>query len=359
MKKLFVFTAVFLLLINFAHSQGCIMVRNISGFGQYNLTDNAYSTSSWQLNIASRYFKSYHDYKGTVDQKTPEKDASIVRSFSLDLSATKLLENGWSLDLSLPLAANSRSATTEHGGPGTARHSTHTFGIGDVRFTAYKWLLKPSPSQKGNLQLGLGLKLPTGDYKYQDYFYRNDSTKVLAPVNASIQLGDGGTGIITELNGFYFINKSISFYGNIYYLTNPRDQSGVSTTTGKTPTALDVRTGNSEYSVPDVYSIRGGVYFNLKNVSLSAGFRDEGVPVHDLVGGSNGLRRPGHNLSVEPGILYKMKTTSFYVYLPFIVARKIKQNVPDAMVTKITGNYKIGPGGSGDYQVFAGVLFKL
>ena len=75
--------------------------------------------------------------------------------------------------------------------------------------------------------MGLGIKLPTGDYKVQDYFYKNDSTKVLAPVNGSIQLGDGGTGIITQLNTFYFLSKNISLYANLYYLINPRDHNGV------------------------------------------------------------------------------------------------------------------------------------
>ena len=54
---------------------------------------------------------------------------------------------------------------------------------------------------------GWELKLPTGDYKYQDYFYKNDSTKVLGPVDQSIQLGDGGTGITLELNSFYSLSQ--------------------------------------------------------------------------------------------------------------------------------------------------------
>jgi len=62
--------------------------------------------------------------------------------------------------------------------------------------------------------------------------------------------------------------------------------------------------------VPDVYSMRGGINFNLRKLGFSAGLRDEGVPVHDLLGESNGLRRPGHNLSFEPGIIYKMKRIS-------------------------------------------------
>jgi hypothetical protein len=205
----------------------------------------------------------------------------------------------------------------------------------------------------------LGVKLPTGDYKYQDYFYRNDTTKILAPVNASISLGDGGTGIITELNAFYFFKKSISFYGNFYYLINPRDQSGVSTTNGKTLTDLQVKTGSDVYSIPDIYSIRGGFNYNFTKLALSAGLRDEGVPVHDLIGGNNGLRRPGHNLSFEPGIIYKMKRASIYTYIPVIISRKIRQNITDALATKITGVYRMGAGGSGNYSVFVGVLFKL
>src|SRR5205085_2475543 len=78
-----------------------------------------------------------------------------------------------------------------------ARRKTRSFGIGDVRLAAYYWLAQPSKAAKGNVQLGLGVKLPTGDYRYQDYFYKNDSVKVLGPVDQSIQLGDGGTGITT------------------------------------------------------------------------------------------------------------------------------------------------------------------
>jgi hypothetical protein len=172
-------------------------------------------------------------------------------------------------------------------------------------------------------------------------------------------LGDGGTGIITVANAFYFFNKSISLYGNFYYLINPRDQNGVSTTTWRGPTSLQVMTGGDIYSVPDVYSIRGGVNFSSSNFSFSAWLRDEGVPVHDLLGGSNGLRRPGHNLSFEPGVTYKMKKASLYAYVPIIIARSVKQDPSDAKATEITGVYRMGTGGSGDYAVFLGVLFKL
>jgi hypothetical protein len=361
MKKLTILLLIFRLFNQPVQSQGCIVVRNISGFGQYNLTDNAFSTSDWQLNINNRYFKSFRDFKGTADQKTPEQNEAVVKSYSMDISISRLLRNGWSLDLSLPIAANSREASLEHGGPNTKRHTTNTFGIGDMRITAYKWLLKPTVKQKGNVQLGLGLKLPTGDYKYQDYFYRNDSTKVLSAVNPSIQLGDGGTGIITELNLFYVLNaaRTISFYGNLYYMANPREQNGTAITNGRVPPRIDSLANNIILSVADQFSMRVGVNYNLKNWAFSAGLRNEGTPANDLLGGSEGVRRAGHNFSVEPGIIYKMKRASLYAYVPVIVNRKIRQTVPDENKSRITGVYTITQGGSGNYLVFAGVLFKL
>ena len=358
--KQFIFLICSLILIGEpAQSQGCIMIRNISGFGQYNLTDNSFSTSSWQLNINNRYFKAWRDFKGTKDINTVERDRTIIRSFATDISATKFLNNGWSMNFSLPFSVNSRSNNKDHAGPGTARHITRSFGLGDIRFTVYKWLLNPSVSQKINVQLGLGIKLPSGSYKYEDYFYKTDSTRVLAPVNASIALGDGGTGIIAEINTFYVLNQKISFYGNFYYLINPRDQNGASTTTGRVPTELELKTTADVYSVWDLYSIRAGLYVNFAKISLSAGLRDEGVPFSDLFGGNNGRRRPGYNLSFEPGIIYKIKNASIYVYVPVVIARKVKQDLTDIRATEITGVYRMLSGTAGNYSVFVGALFRL
>ncbi len=361
MKTIIIIAAFSCVFANTAQSQGCIAVRNISGFGQYNLTSNAFSTSQWQVNINTRYFKAYRDFKEKVDLKTPKPNQNIIKSYSMDIGVTRLFNNGWSFDFSLPVSSNSRSSTLEHGGPNTQRHTTHTFGIGDVRFTAYKWLLKPRVTQQGNIQVGLGVKLPTGDYKYQDYFYRDDTTRVLSAVNPAIQLGDGGTGIITEINTFYFFsaNHNVGVYGNFYYLINPRDQNGTQYTTGKPPSPVIIAAGGLENSVPDVYSFRVGINFNTENWSFSAGLRDEGSPVRDLIGENNGTRRAGYTLSAEPGVIYKLKKATLYTYVPFTIAHSIKQNLVDKKVSDITGVYTVGPGGSGDYQIFLGVQFQL
>jgi len=361
MKKYNILYLSFWLLNQAANSQGCVVVRNISGFGQYNLTDNAFSTSDWELNINNRYFKAFRDFKGTVNQNTARQNENVVKSFTTDFSLIRLLRNGWSLSLNIPIAANSRTASVEHGGPNTTRHTTNSFGIGDTRFTAYKWILKPTVKQRGNIQLGLGIKFPTGAYNYQDYFYRNDSTKVLSAVNPSIQLGDGGTGIITEVNTFYLLNstRTLSLYANFYYMANPREQNGTAFTAGRIPSRMDSLANNIILSVPDQYSIRAGVNYNLKSWSFSLGIRNDGTPVNDLFGGSEGVRRAGHNFSVEPGVVFKMKKMSFYTYVPIITGRETKQTLSDQFKSKRTGTYTLSQGGFADYVLFVGALFKL
>jgi len=350
-----------MLIAGVAKSQGCIVVRNISGFGQYNLADKSFSTASWQLNINNRYFRSFRDFKGVVDQKTAKQNEAVVKSFTTDISISRLLENGWSLSLSIPIAVNSRTSSGEHGGFNTTRYTTNSFGIGDTRFTAYKWLLKPGPKQRGNIQLGLGLKFPTGAYNYQDYFYRNDSTKVLAAVNPSIQLGDGGTGIITEINTFYNLNaaRTITLYANFYYMANPREQNGTAITNGRIPPKIDSLANNIVVSVADQYSLRAGIDYSLKDWSFSVGMRGEGAPVNDLFGGSEGVRRAGYNLSIEPGVIYKMKAISIYTYVPIIIGRETRQTLPDRFKSKYTNTYTLTQGGFADYIVFIGALFKL
>ena len=358
--KNFILTGLSLLTISIAASaQGCVIVRNISGFVHYNINDHSFSRSEWVFDAAGRYFRSFRDFKGEEDLKTPDEDLSENNVFTFDFTLTRILSKGWSLTFNIPYTANTRTTNSEHGGKGTPRYATHSVGLGDMRFTVYKWLFNPSASFKGNIQLGLGLKFPTGDYRYQDYYYRKADSAVLAPVNPSIQLGDGGTGIITELISFYILNKSISFYGNFYYMLNPREQNGTSPLAGRAPTQIQIKSGNTVNSVMDQYTARIGVNYNIKKLAFSGGLRLEGIPVYDVLGGSNGNRRTGYNFSVEPGINYNMKRYSLYLYVPVMVKRETKQSVPDKKITEMTGVYTLTAGGFADYLIFAGVSIKL
>jgi len=364
MKKLIVLLLIAVFFSHHSYSQGCVMIRSINGFGQYNGLNNSFTNSEWQITVSSRYYSSYKNYFGDEDL-TPAKQNQTVNSvFTAEVTVARLLKNGWSLDLTIPYTDGARTSSQEHGGANTKRYTTRATGLGDIRFMARKWLLPPSINERGNIQLGLGLKFATGDYKYQDYFHKNDTTVVLSYVNPSIQLGDGGTGIMSELNAYYFLNsrKTWSVYGNVFYMLNPRDQNGVLFTAGSTPQPPSnpaLRGLQYENSVPDVWALRLGMEYNLKNWGFSFGMRDEGVPVHDLLGESNGTRRPGYNLALEPGIIYNQSKFSIFFYLPVFIKHDIKLSVTDEQKSEITNLPVVSPGGSGDYLIFVGAQFRL
>ena len=353
-----------LIISSLVYGQGCIPIRNIVGFGQFmNPEYDAINgtPTNWLINVNSRYLKIARSYAGPDRTNIPPEDERINETFITNFGLARLFENGWSLTIDVPLAANSRTTWQEHDptNPNKVHHTVHSFGLGDIRITAYKWLWDPTVTHRANVQLGFGLKLPTGDYKYQDYFHKA-AGKIVAPVNSTIQLGDGGTGFSTELNAFYTINKSFSLYASGFYLFNPRDQNGVSSIDGGgTPSDIQIETGDFVNSVPDAYTARAGANFTAKNFVFWLGGRIEGQPTYDLIGQSNGTRRAGQIVSIEPGINYKVNKTLIYLFVPIPVERKTQQTVPDKMRSEITGTYSISPGGFADYLIFVGALFKI
>lgn len=330
----------------YTQAQGCVAIRNVAGISPDILFENIRPNDKFIFNITNRYFEAPETYKG--DKFITD---TLVRNklYTMNLTALRILNKGWSLALTVPVSANSRRNSSDHGGPQTPKHTTRAFGLGDVRFTIYKWLLASNTNRKGNIQAGLGIKLPTGDYKYQDYFYRNDSTKVLAPVDQAIQLGDGGTGITAELGAFYTINSLINVFANGFYLINPRDQNGVSNLKGRNASASEITNNTTVMSVPDQYSFRGGTSISIKKIVFTAALRYEKLPVKDLIGGNKGFRRAASITSLEPGLTYKMKNSLAFAYLGIPVKNNIKLNIENNMT----------PAGFANYLFYLGMQFKL
>ncbi|MBK0379100.1 hypothetical protein [Mucilaginibacter segetis] len=346
-----------------AYSQGCVAIRSTGGLCIMDEHPDsiAHQGGVWLFNSNSRYFRSYKHFVGSEEQKQRIEEGTNVinHSYTQDLVLTRIVNNRWAFSLDIPVVGNSRSSLYEHGR--TERRTTHSFGVGDISIRAYAWLLNPVKATKGNIQVGLGLKFPTGTYDYQDYFYNTgtNGARLLGPVDQSIQLGDGGTGIITELNTYYNFTHNFGLYGSFYYLISPREQNGVSTARGGAPSAKAVANGSDVMSVPDQYMIRAGVNYGAGNFNYSLGVRDECLPVHDLVGGSNGFRRPGYIISVEPGITYRINKFSVYSYVPVALVRNRTQSVPDKITTQLTGVDTHGDAAFADYAVNIGVTFKF
>jgi len=360
--KRFITILVLGLVYKFSAAQGCVAIRSNGNSCSPAKPGN---TKGWQLNMNNRYFRSYKHFVGTAEQKhRVDSSTEVINySYSLDITATKFFNNRWSLSLTIPVISNARSSKYEHYGNASkspnARRTTRSFGVGDARLALYRWLFNPDKSKKGNVQAGIGIKLPTGDYRYQDYFYRNDSTSTFGPVDQSIQLGDGGTGITMELKGFYSFSHQVSVYGDIYYLVNPREQNGTSTARGGTPSATAMRYFTSTMSVPDQYMMRAGANYMSRQFTFSGGIRIEGIPASDLVGGDKGFRRPGYVISAEPVISYMMKGVDLYLSVPVALQRNRTQSYADKLQTAATGNKVHGDAAFADYSINLGCTIRL
>jgi hypothetical protein len=363
MRKYFL-TLVFLTALaslNHLFSQGCVAIRSTGGFCSMGNHEHPDTAAKWQLTVNNRYYKSFRHYVGSVEQKQRQTlgNAVINCAYTMDAQIYRILDSRWSIMVDMPISANARSQTYLQKGL-YHRFSTHAFGIGDIRVAVYRWMLDPNKMPKGNIQVGLGLKLPTGNDNVQDWFQTSDSTRTFGPVDQSIQLGDGGTGFTLEVNAFYNFSSHVGVYGNFFYLANPADQNGVSNARGGTPSATSLANTSSVMSVPDQYLIRAGVNLQFNRLSVSAGFRDDCLPVHDLIGLSDGFRRPGYILSAEPGLTYVFsQRISLYSYVPIALVRNRTQSVPDKITTAKTGVYTHGDAAFADYVVNIGANFRF
>ena len=344
-----------------ASSQGCVAIRSN---GNTCSMAKPGDDKGWGFNFNNRYFKSYKHFVGTEEQHEREEAGTEVINwnFSTDLTLTRTFNKYWSLSMALPIISNVRSSMYEHGGNSggpTARHKTRSFGLGDARVTVNRWLFDPAKAHKGNVQAGLGIKFPTGDYRVHDFFIKSDGTKVLGPVDQSIQLGDGGTGFITELNSYLNFSHRLGVYGNFYYLINPREQNGVSTARGGTPSATALQYHTSTMSVPDQLMARGGVNYMANKFTFSGGVRIEGIPSSDLVGGDKGFRRPGYVISAEPVVAYQAKNFNVYASVPVALERNRTQSYSDKLRTEATGSHVQGDAAFADYSINVGFSFRF
>ena len=355
MKRIYCILIIFIIVAQIkTNAQGCVAIKGTAG-----VCGRPSDAKGWELNLNQRYFKSYKHFVGTEEQKQREEEGTNVinHSWEMDVTATRTLNSRWSLAVTLPILAFGRSSLYEH--DGKSRHSTHSFGIGDARFSAYRWMFDPRRSHKGNIQLGLGIKLPTGNYDYQDYFYKKADSSVLGPVDQSIQPGDGGTGITFEFNGFYNFSHVVGVYGNFFYLSNPREVNGTSTTRGGTASATNKKYNTDVMSVPDLMMTRAGVAVMVSQFTFAGGMRVEALPSSDLIGGSRGFRRPGYIVSAEPSITYVAKKISFNLAVPVAVKRNRTQSDSDKRRSADTGTHVQGDAAFADYLISAGITVKL
>ena len=298
-------------------AQGCIAVRpmaSASSLPQFRQQQHG----NVLVTVNYRRLHSYKHFVGTDEQKQRVADGTNVINdqHSVDLGVTYQFSRRFSVSVNLPIAMNDRSSLYEHygndpkGNPQQLRFHTGSRGIGDARITANYWLFNPAKHLKQNLLVGLGLKLPTGNANAQDQFHRRNPDgsdyTITKAVDQSIQLGDGGVGVNVELQGYVQLRPATTLFYNGFYLFSPKDVNA-------TP-----------LSVPDQYAARIGLNQTLRVVpglSVLLGGRLEGIPAYDAFGGSQGSRRPGYIVSVEPGLSYVRHAYAFSATVPVALIR--------------------------------------
>jgi hypothetical protein len=198
--------------------------------------------------------------------------------------------------------------------------------IGDMTIGGRMWVFRPPTESGGNIGIGLSLKLPTGEYNATGLATNAQGQTIVATADQSIQAGDGGTGFAVDMQAYRPFKWGIWGYASGSYLFNPRDTNGVRT--------FRTRRGEEVMSVSDQYLVRGGISRAVPKIPglvVTFGGRMEGVPVRDLLGESNGFRRPGYAISADPGFMYSRWGYIFSCSVPWAIERNRRRSVTDIM----------------------------
>lgn len=322
------------LLASTARGQGCVNSRqcaqvldpnsiNITdASGSYSLGESWWSPRRWQVSVDYRYLHSHRHFVGTEEQIQRAEQKTEVNNIIhlVNVAATYDFSPRVSLSVTVPLFFADRYSQR------TPDQVTSANGIGDISLVGRVWLLRPPAESRQNISFGFGVKFPSGKPGVVDTV-NTPAGPVTKVVDQSIQPGDGGYGLVLDFQGYKAIKRA-TLYASGVYLVNPRNTNGVPT--GRRPT-------EAVMSVADQYSYRAGVVLpfpKLNTLVWSIGVRGEGVPSRDILGKSDGFRRPGYSIDVEPGLIYmKGKNTwSFSVPVPFLRART--RSVPDIIDNK-------------------------
>ncbi len=301
-----------------AHAQGCVAARS----GQQTI-DQLCSTDSdggsvgpnWLHNrltvdVGYRNYSSFRHYIGTVEQVQRQIQHTQVENHAniWNVGVEYRVSPRWSILADVPIFNTSRNRPKPEG--------SRVTGVGDILIGGQTWLFRPPTESNGNIAFNFMLKIPTGT--------DNALTPAGTTADQSIQTGDGSWGFQLGTQSYKQIWFQTMLYFEGSWLFNPRDTNGVQT--------YRTQPGEEIMSVPDQYLFRGGFAHavpKIRRLSLSLGGRIEGVPVRDAFGSSNGFRRPGYIISLDPGLMYSFHREVLSVYGPWALERNRTTSVPD------------------------------
>lgn len=362
MKTAFTFLVLSAISFSNLFAQGCVAIRSQSCSGNFVTGSNQTGIMYGGDIVASlgyRHFKSFRHFRGKEEEENRIAEGTeVINLFhGIDLGVSYGITDRWSATLILPFATNDRSSMYEHYGnsedanPNRERFETQSAGLGDVRLSASYWLF--DHDSKGNIALGATLKFPTGKSDITDEFHKlddNDQDYVITQaVDQSIQLGDDAFAFGLELQGFQSLASSLALYYNASYLATPKNINNTLRRANANPDDPF-----SYFSCPDQYAARLGLVLSPVNrLTIGLGGRIEGIPSSDLIGDSEGFRRPGYAISLEPGVSVLLNRFALSVNVPVALERNRVKSTSDI----INGSH--GDAAFADYVINATVTYLI
>jgi len=218
-------------------------------------------------------------------------------------------------------------------------------GIGDVTLGVESWVWRPPTESHGNVAFSAALKLPTGINDAKGTKIASNGTRQIQPFDESIQPGDGTWGFSLATQAYRELVWNTTGYFTGSWMFSPQNTTGVKT--------FRSAPGEDVNSAADEYLWRGGFSHPIpgnrytRGLALSFGGRMEGIPVRDAFGKSDGFRRPGYVISIEPGLMYARGRYMVNVSGPWAMERNRKTSVTDYR------NHTHGDAAFSDYTVMA------
>jgi hypothetical protein len=319
-----------------AHAQGCIVARSpdqvVPGIGQSSLPTNQggyLQPGHFQATIGERHQFSYLHYVGDVYQeyRTEQRTQVQNRINLLDLDVVWQWTPRVSLEVNAPVLFASRK---QESSPIEYQAS----GLGDTIVAANAWLWSPLSARRGNVSVGLGVLMPTGNDDVENTVASTSggvTTKVTTPVDYSIQPGNGGWGLAMQWQGFRAVGQRFIAYTDGDYIASQGGTNGVQ----RGATLSTTQPLNNYVARSDQYLLEAGLAFpvaRVKGLVATVGPRDEGVPAYNLFPNSNaGFRRPGFAVSAGPGLEYLRGSSILTANIFKAIHRDRTSSYPDSV----------------------------
>lgn len=335
---------------NAAAGQGCVAAHSpqplVAGLTTNVMDEAGHSGKGSRLEgmlhnlsvtIGFREYNSFRHYVGTVEQLRRAARHNQVQNHVdlMDLQISYRLSPRWSMMFDLPGLTATRQ---QQGNPNIFRSG----GIGDITAGVQAWVFRPPTESHANIAFSVQLKMPTGINDAHGTTILANGTRQIRPFDESIQPGDHAWGFSLGTQAYRQIWFHTTAYFTGSWLFNPEDTTGVRTF--RSAPHEDV------ISSTDMYLWRGGFSHGVPKVrglALSLGGRMEGIPVRDAFGASNGFRRPGYVISLEPGLVYMYKQHTFNVSGPWALERNRTISTSDLL------NGAHGDAAFSDYTIIA------